>query len=93
MSDRPDAEDTTRALDGIMSAVGLLGALTGADDEVGVVARNELRFAAYIIAERSRAERVVSAVRHALEHSVHPVEEGIIQAMREGGFWVGEQKR
>lgn len=38
-------------------------------------------------------ERVVSAVHHALEHSLHPVSEEIVQAMREGGFWVGEQKR
>ena len=46
-----------------------------------------------IAIERDAAMGVVNAVRHALEHSVHPVNEEIIQAMREGGFWVGEQKR
>ena len=39
------------------------------------------------------AERVVAAVRHSLEHSRYAVNEEIVQAMRAGGFWVGEQRR
>ena len=39
------------------------------------------------------AERVVAAVRHSLEHSRYAVNENIVQAMREGGFWVGEQRQ